>query len=101
MTEDEMIKKVSSDLGYPEDVVRLAFRSQYKFIIDKIRSLDLSIRMSKEDFDKQQTNFSLLDLGKFYCTWDDMLRTRRYYDYVLPKIKSGGYKKNKDGENTQ
>lgn len=88
-----MCRKVAEEYGYPFDVVKLAYKTQYKFIIDKIRGLDLSIDMTKEEFDKLRTNFSLLDLGKLYCTWDNIQKRKRYFRDVLPKVRRGGYKK--------
>ncbi len=92
MSEDDIIKKVALELGHSEDAVRLAYRSQFRFIIDHIRSLPLNIDMSKEDFDKLTTNFSLLDLGKLYCTWENVQKKKLYFRTVLPKVRRNARK---------
>jgi hypothetical protein len=77
MTEEDMITITSVRLKIPYEVVKLAYRSQYKFIIDKIRSLDLNPYHSEEQFRSLgKTNFSLLGLGKFFCTWETMQKRR-------------------------
>jgi hypothetical protein len=96
MTEDEMILSVSKQLSIPIDIVKKAYRSQYKFILDKIRDLPLDINMSKDEFDLLKTNFSLMDIGKLYCTWDSLQKRKRYYKEIRPRLF-----KNKNKENEQ
>jgi hypothetical protein len=100
MSEDEMIEIVAAAVNKPKDVVRLAYRSQYKFIIDHIRALPLDKNMTKEEFDKLKTNFSLMDIGKLYCTWENVQKRRKYYKYIVPKIRELARKK-RENENTE
>lgn len=93
-----MIDKVSRELGYPKDVVKLVYRSQYKFIIETIRKLPLDKDMSKEDFDKLKTNFALLDFGKLYCIWENVQARKRYYECFHDRIKRIRYARRKAAE---
>lgn len=86
-----MIERVSRELGYPQDVVRLVYKSQFKFIISKIRELPLNRNMSREDFDKLKTNFTLIDIGKIYCIWDNIQRRKRYYECFYERDKRRRY----------
>lgn len=101
MSEDNVIKRVSEELGYPEDVVRLVYKSQFRFIIDHIRNLPLSIKMSRDEFDKLTTNFSLLELGKLYCTWDNIQKRKRYYEYVVPEKIMKNARKNTESDQAE
>ncbi len=82
MTEKEMIDQVAKELGHDKEVVKFAYRSMYKFIIDKIRALPLDINMTKEEFDKLRTNFSLMDIGKLYCVWDNIQKKKRFREVI-------------------
>ncbi len=52
MTYEEKVKKVSEELGIPEDVVNKAYKSFWLFIKTKIKELPLKEDMTEEEFSK-------------------------------------------------
>ena len=60
----EIIKRVSEELGLPEDLVRRTYDSYWKFIRESIQSLPLKEDPSEEDFNKLRVNFNIPSLGK-------------------------------------
>ena len=71
----------------PQEVVKEAYESYWKFIREHIKALPLKEDLSKEEFDKLRTNFNIPSLGKIHCTYDRMLGVKKRLLY-LQKLKS-------------
>lgn len=70
MTYKELFIKVSNELNIPEEVVREAYVSYWKYIRHKIQELPLKENLTEEEFNKLRTNFNIPSIGKLSCTYD-------------------------------
>lgn len=88
------ILNVSGEMGIPEEVVKAAYVSQWKFIKEHIEALPLKGRpISKEEFEKFRTNFNVPSLGKMSCTYDRYLTVKKGYE-AIKKLKDVQDKEN-------
>lgn len=85
MTYEEKVKKVSEELGIPEDVVNKAYKSFWLFIKTKIKELPLKEDMTEEEFSKLQTNFNIQYLGKLSCTYERYRRKKKQFNTIRKK----------------
>ena len=95
MNKEDIYIQVSKELEIPEEVIKEAYESYWKFIKSKIKSLPLKEDLSEEEFSKYRTNFNIPSLGKLSCTFDRMESVKKRFEY-LNKIKqrNGNNKKN-------
>lgn len=77
---EKEIKRLSEELSIPKEVVKAAYKGYWKFIKEKIEALPLKENLSEAEFSSYRTNFSLIGLGKLYCTYPDYLKIKRQYD---------------------
>ena len=82
MKYNDIIDKVSQELGIPFEVVNVAYKSYWKFIKQTIQSLPLKDNLSEEEFAKLRTNFNIPSLGKFTCTFDRMIGVKKRFEYI-------------------
>lgn len=82
MTYEEIIDKVSNELGIPVNVVKLAYESYWKYIRECITELPLSKELNEEDFNKLKTNFNIPSLGKLSLTYDRYIGVRKRFKYL-------------------
>lgn len=82
MNYSEIVGKVSEELGIPEEVVLMAYKSYWEFIRNTIQSLPLKDNISEEEFAKLKTNFNIPSLGKLACTYDRMLGVKKRLKYL-------------------
>lgn len=81
-TWEKAVKEVSKELGIPENVVKAAYLSAWKFVVRKIQELPLKEDLTDEEFNKLRTNFNMPSLCKIYVTGDMYRRTKRMYSYI-------------------
>lgn len=91
MNYEEIINKVSNELGIPVDVTKLAYESYWKYIRKCIVELPLSNELSEEEFNKLKTNFNIPSLGKLSLTYDRYIGVRKRFKY-LNKIRNDSSK---------
>lgn len=77
-----IIKEVAKQMDLPEDVVHLAYKSQWEFIKNHIEQLPLKQDLTEEQFNELRTNFNLPSLGKFYLTYERVLRIKERFEYL-------------------
>lgn len=82
MTYKEAINQVSDKLGIPEEVVREAYDSYWKFIREKIIELPLKEDLTEEEFKVLKTNFNIPSLGKLSVTWDRYKAIKDRYKHI-------------------
>jgi hypothetical protein len=69
MTYQEIINKVSGDMGISPDIVDKAYKAFWKYIRDTIQDIPLKDDMSEEEFIMLKPNFNIPSLGKLTCTY--------------------------------
>lgn len=90
----ETIKKLAESLGLSEQAVRNAYKAYWKFIREKITSLNLKKNISEDDYSKLKTSFNLPSLGKLSCPYDRWERIRKSDKLKIKNIvKNDQYKK--------
>lgn len=82
----EVIKKLAESLGLSEEAVKNAYKAYWKFIREKIISLNLKKNISEDDYNKLKTNFNLPSLGKLSCPYDRWLRIRKADELKIKNI---------------
>lgn len=86
MKYQELITKVSKDLGYSQDIIKKVYQSYWLFIKSTIRELPLDKDLTEEDFINLRTNFNIPSIGKMVCRYSDYKTVRnRYNKYVKNK----------------
>lgn len=75
--------KVSEMLGIPENTVREAYISFWRFIRETISELPLKENLTEEQFRELRTNFNIPSLGKLVCTYDRYIGMKKRYKYLL------------------
>lgn len=91
MRYEDILNKVATDLNIPVEVVRLAYKSYWKFIRQTIQSLSLKDNLSEEEFSKLRTNFNIPSLGKLSRTFDRMTRVKKRFEYIKKLRKENKY----------
>lgn len=69
MTYQEIINKVSGDMGISPDIVDKAYKAFWKYIRDTIQDIPLKDDISEEEFIMLKPNFNIPSLGKLTCTY--------------------------------
>lgn len=69
MTYQEIINKVSGDMGISPDIVDKAYKAFWKYIRDTLQDIPLKDDMSEEEFNMLKPNFNIPSLGKLTCTY--------------------------------
>lgn len=69
MTYQEIVNKVSGDIGLSPGITDKAYKAFWKYIRDTIQELPLKEDMSEEEFLMLRPNFNIPSLGKLTCTY--------------------------------
>lgn len=88
MNYQEILEKVSQELGIPKEVVKLAYESYWKMIRSTITDLPLKEPLTEEEFSKFKTNFNIPSLGKLTCTYDRMVGVKKRFEHIK-RLKDG------------
>jgi len=73
---EEVIQKLAESLNLSEKAIRDAYKAYWKFIREKISSLNLKKNISEDEYEKLKTSFNLPSLGKLSCPYDRWKRIR-------------------------
>lgn len=90
MTIEQAIRQAANELHIPVSVCKLAYRSMWKFIKERIRELPLKEDLTDEQFDTLKTNFNIPSIGKFYVT-KDLYHRRKKRQEILNRLKEEKY----------
>lgn len=82
MTYRDLFIKVSKELNIPEEVVREAYVSYWKYIRQTIQELPLKEDLTEEEFNKLRTNFNIPSIGKLSCTYDRYKAIKDKFKYI-------------------
>lgn len=93
MTYKELFIKVSNELNIPEEVVREAYVSYWKYIRNEIQELPLKEDLTEEEFNRLRTNFNIPSIGKLSCTYDRYKAIKDKFKYIK-KLRDGNSKSN-------
>ena len=80
MTYDEIIKKVSEELGLPKVLVDRTYKAYWRAVREHITSLPLKEDLTDEEFMKLRPNVNIPSIGKFYILLDSYRTIRKNYD---------------------
>lgn len=80
MTYDEIIKKVSEELGLPKRLVDRTYKAYWRAVREHITSLPLKEDLTDEEFMKLRPNVNIPSIGKFYILLDSYRTIRKNYD---------------------
>ena len=92
MTLEEIIKKVSEEVGLPYDVCHKAYMAAWRFILTKAQELPINEDLTLEEFKRLRPNFNMPSLGKMHITEEEFLKKSK----KLRIIKS--FKEKRDAE---
>lgn len=82
MTYEDIINKVSGDVGLSPDIVNKTYKAFWKYIRDYIQTLPLKDNLTEEDFSKIRTNFNIPSLGKLTCTYKRYSGVKQKFKYI-------------------
>ena len=82
MNYKDTIDYVANKLELPQEVVKEAYESYWKFIRQIISELPLKDELSEEEFNRLRTNFNIPSLGKLSCTYDRVKGVKERYKYI-------------------
>ena len=80
MTYDEIIKKVSEELGLPKVLVDRTYKAYWRAVREHITSLPLKEDLTDEELMQLRPNVNIPSLGKFYILLDSYRTIRKNYD---------------------
>lgn len=81
MTYDEIIAKISSELGLPKRLVDKTYMAFWRSVREHISSLPLKEDLTDEEFMKLQPNVNIPSLGKLNVTLDRYHRMKKAFEY--------------------
>lgn len=87
---EDIIGKMSEELGVPYDVCADAYMSQWHFILQKINSFSIK-DMTPEEFEAHKHNFNIPSIGKFCITrkkYDAIKRKTEYYKTHIQNVQN-------------
>lgn len=80
MEYEEIISKVSGELGISKTRVDKIYKSYWRAVREHITSLPLKENLTDEEFLKLQPNVNIPSLGKLYVTLDRYTRLNKIYN---------------------
>lgn len=94
MIPKDIISRVSHETSLPEDIIEKVYKTFWFFIKQNIECLPLKENLSKEEFDKLNTNFNIPSLGKLVCTYDKYIKTKKRINKINSYVKDKENKTN-------
>lgn len=82
MNYQDIIGKVSKELGISTKTVDATYKAYWKFIKQTIQSLPLKDNMNEEEFSKLRTNFNIGSLGKLCVTYKHYVGVKKRWEYL-------------------
>lgn len=77
MTYDEIIRKVSEELGFSKDFINKVYRAYWKAVKEHITTLPLKEDLTDKEFLKLQPNVNIPSIGKLHVTLDRYRRMKK------------------------
>lgn len=82
MSYKDTIDYVANKLELPQEVVKEAYESYWKFIRQIISELPLKDELSEEEFNRLRTNFNMPSIGKLSCTYTRYKAIKDRYKHI-------------------
>lgn len=96
MTYDDIVTKVSEELGIPKGIVDRTYRAYWKAVKEHIASLPLKEDLTDEEFMKLQPNVNIPSIGKLYVTQDRYKGVKNKYNRLIKNRQDKDVTHNKD-----
>lgn len=94
MTYNEIVAKVSEELGIPKSRVDRIYRSYWKTIRNYIEALPLKDDLTDEEFLALKTSVNVPSIGKLYISLPRYRRIKEKYSTYLKKKSNAENKEN-------
>lgn len=94
MTYEEIISKVSEDLGMPKQLVDKTYRAFWKAVRLYIQSLPLKEDLTDEEFLNFRPNVNIPSIGKLYVTLKRYQGMKKHFEMHYKNYKGNKYKNN-------
>lgn len=88
MQYDEIISKISEEVGLPEIMVDRIYKAYWRAIREHIASLPLKEDLTDEEFLSLQPNINIPSIGKMYVTLRRYRGVKKRYEYLINNSKS-------------
>ena len=79
------IKETARKHNLPESVVEEIFNSQFKFYRQTVEALPLKTITTEDEFKELKTTFYFKYLGKFFTTWNRLIKLKKANDAFIQK----------------
>lgn len=96
MTYDDIVTKVSEELGIPKGIVDRTYRAYWKAVKEHIASLPLKEDLTDKGFMKLQPNVNIPSIGKLYVTQDRYKGVKNKYNRLIKNRQDKDVTHNKD-----
>lgn len=96
MTYDDIVTKVSEELGIPKGIVDRTYRAYWKAVKEHIASLPLKEDLTDKEFMKLQPNVNIPSIGKLYVTQDRYKGVKNKYSRLIKNRQDKDVTHNKD-----
>lgn len=82
MKYNDIIEKVSAELGIPEEIVKNTYIAYWYFIKKSIESIPFKEDLTQENFNNFRTSINIPSLGKFSCTYNRYLGIKNRFKII-------------------
>ena len=82
---EETIRRLSQELGLPQDVIKKSYRAYWMFIKQSIEKLPLRDNIDEATFGELRQNFNIPNLGKLACTYNRYIGLRKRNQIIKKK----------------
>lgn len=81
MKYEKQLKEVAAKINLPLEVVREAYFSFWRFVVQKMEEIPLYEDLTEEQFQQYKTSFNIPSLGKFACSYERMQNVKKIKYY--------------------
>lgn len=82
---EETIRRLSQELGLPQDVIKKSYKAYWMFIKQSIEKLPLRDNIDETTFGELRQNFNIPNLGKLACTYNRYIGLRKRNQLIKKK----------------
>lgn len=82
---EETIRRLSQELGLPQDVIKKSYKAYWMFIKQSIEKLPLRNNIDEVTFGELRQNFNIPNLGKLACTYNRYIGLRKRNQLIKKK----------------